>query len=170
MERTIKIISLFILFGWAFISASFSQNESFEKAIENGNFKKIEMRIKKEIKKYKYGVKFYNGPGSGLQTSFKPSLDSVVNWLLQCNGVVDATWDKCQIKLAIYPGAASIGVVFKTKKGLVEKCYKIQKGTTGQVNIFGWKLMLSKPKSKLVYRGSKDCTGFVVYQKALCKD
>jgi hypothetical protein len=169
MERTIKRIALNLVIACIPHQYLFSQSKSFEKAIEKGNFGKIERIVKRKIKEQKHGVEFFNGPGSGMQISFEESFDSIVNWLLLHKGVQDATWDKCQIKVAIYPGSSTIGVVFKTKNGMVEKCFKVQKGTTGQPYIFGWRPVLFKSKMKLVYKGSVDCEGFVEKQKILCK-
>ena len=140
----------------------------FTKAIEKGNFKKVEHIFKKQIKKYRKGFQYDNGPGSGIQTTYTPSFDSLVNWLKLHKGVEDATWDKCQIKLEVYTGYSIVGAVFKTKKGVVEKCFLIRKITTGNVHIFCWYPHIFKYKNKLVYEEMSSCNGFVKEQKNLC--
>jgi len=169
MERTIIRIALIWFIGFILHQKTFSQSKSFEKAIEKENFGKIERIVKRKIKEQKHGVKFFNGTGSGMQTSFVASFDSIVKWLLLHNGIQDATWDKCQMKVATYPGFSTIGVVFKTKNGWVEKCFKVQEGTIGQLNIFGWRPAIFKSKMKLVYKESRDCEGFVEKQKKICE-
>lgn len=168
MEGPLEKTGLILIIGLMTFRGLYAQNRTFEKAIDNGSFRCIERIIKKEIRKVKKGTEFFNGTGSGMQTSFVASFDSIVNWLLLHKGVIDATWDKCQAKAAIYPGSSTIGVVFKTKNGPVEKCYRVQEGTTARPNIMGWRPVLFKARMILKYRGSKDCSGFVENQKKLC--
>lgn len=159
-----------MLIGCLSFDNSFSQSRSFEKAIEKGNFGKAERLVKKKIREYKNGVEFFNVPANSKQVSFVAAYDSIVNWLMLHKGVKDATWDKCQNKVAIYPGASTIGIVFQMKNDVVEKCYRVQEGTTGQPNIFGWRPAMFKPKMKLIFKGSSDCTGFIQKQKRLCEN
>ncbi len=167
MEGVFKIILLTIFF---FIyQNSFSQNEkAFCKAVAEMRFNKVERMIKKIIKKNRKGQIYFNGEGSGYQINLAPSLDSITNWLKRQSCVEDAYWDKCQMKILIYPGSSSIGVKFKTKKGIVEKCFWIKEGTTGQLNIFGWRPKVAKAKQQLVYKKMYDCKGFVETQKKNC--
>lgn len=168
MESAFKIIILSLIF---FIcKSSYSQNErAFCKAVEKSNFSKVERIVHKVIKKNRKGQKYYNGPGSGWQIDLSPGIDSITGWLKHQSCVEDAFWDKCQMKIAIYPGWSSVGGRFITKKGIVEKCFKIQEGTTGQINIFGWQPKIFKSKMKLVYKKMYDCDGFIDEQKKNCK-
>lgn len=167
MEVLRKII--FPLFMLLTFQTSFAQSErKFEKAVADLNFKKVERMVCKLVKRYQEGQTYFNGEGSGIQIDLSPSLDSINNWLKGQNCVEDAFWDKCQIKVAIYPGMSSVGVKFKTKEGIIEKCFKIQEGTTGQINIFGWHPKMSKAKKVLVYKRMYDCAGFVDLQKRNC--
>ena len=122
MERTLKII-LFLLFF--FVSQNvFCQNEkALCKAVSNFDFKKVESIVKKVIKTNKKGQIYFNGEGSGYQINLSPCFDSITNWLKKQDCVEDAYWDKCQIKQAIYPGHSTIGVKFRTKNGIIEKCF-----------------------------------------------
>ena len=143
-------------------------NTKFCKAIEKEHFKKIERLLKQQVRHHKNGQRYYNGAGSGYQTNFTPALDSLTNWFKNQSCVIDAYWDRCENKIAIYPGWSVIGAKFKTKKGIVEKCYSIQLGTTGKINLFGWRPQLFKTKNKLVYKKSYDCNGFIKQQKLNC--
>ena len=167
MEGTFKIIILLsMLFAY---QISFSQSEkAFCKAVENMNFNKVERIIHKLVKKNKKGQTYFNGEGSGYQINLAPSLDSITNWIKKQPCVEDAYWDKCQMKIAIYPGSSSIGVKFKTENGIIEKCFLIQEGTTGQANIFGWRPKLSKEKKVLVYKKMYEYNGFIEIQKSNC--
>jgi hypothetical protein len=151
-------------------SSGFSQSKRLDKAIEKGNFYKVERIIKTEIRKHKKGEQYDNGPGSGMQTSFNSSYDSIIHWLLSHKNVSAATWDKCAVKISIYPGWSDIGAVFQTKEGEVEKCFHIQVGTTGQVNLFGWHPKLRKSKKELRYIKMNDCKGFVAQQEVNCRE
>ena len=167
MEVLRKIIlPLFILLT---CQTSFAQNErKFNKAVADMNFNKVERLMCKLVKRYQEGQTYFNGEGSGFQINLCPSLDSIANWLKDQNCVEDAFWDKCQMKAAIYPGMSSVGVKFKTKEGVFEKCFMIQEGTTGQINILGWRPKISKAKKILVYKRMYDCAGFIDTQKRNC--
>lgn len=167
MEISHKIIVLIcLLFASQY---SFSQNEkAFCKAVDNMNFNKVERIMLRLVKKNRKGQTYFNGEGSGYQINLAPSLDSITNWLKKQSCVEDAYWDKCQMKTLIYPGSSAIGVKFKTKKGIVENCFLLQEGTTGQVNIFGWRPKLSKAKKILVYKKMYECKGFIETQKSNC--
>ncbi len=168
MEITFKKIIFTLLLGYSFQMAWAQSHSKCCKAIENENFKKVERLLQQQVRHHKNGQRYYNGEGSGYQTNFTPALDSITNWFKNQNCVVDAYWNKCQNKIAIYPGWSVIGVKFKTKKGIVEKCYSIQQGTTGKINLLGWRPKLFKTKNKLVYKKSYDCEGFIELQKLNC--
>jgi len=153
-----------------FSGPAFSQNTRFCKAVEKGNFKKAERIFKRQVKKRKGGTAYYNGPGSGYQITHFYNLDTLTMWLKNMPCVEDAVWDKCQQKEMIYPGSSSVGVKFNTKKGIVEKCFWIQEGTTGNVNIFGWKPHIFKSRDILRYKKMYDCKGFTELQRKNCGD
>lgn len=148
----------------------FSQsNHAFCKAVAHANFSKAERIFKRQVKKYA-NVYPYSSKDSGrvIKTAYEDNNTAIINWLKKQEGVADAFWDKCQAKPAIYPGYTSIGVKFKTKDGIAEKCFLIQEGTTGQVNILGWKPKLFKSKPTLVYRKMFNCDNFIEQQKKNC--
>jgi hypothetical protein len=164
MESTLKIILLtFFLFV---LQNAFCQNANvFCKAVNNSNFRKAERIVIKVIKKNRKGQTYFNGEGSGYQINLTASLDSIINWLKKRDCVEDAYWDKNQLKPAIYPGWATIGIKLRTNKGIIEKCFFIQKGTTGQVNILGWRPKLFKSRQELVYKRMFNCENFIKLQK-----
>ena len=168
MEISHKIV-IFLLGLFICFSAK-SQNEiSFCKAVKSAHLKKIERKIKELIQHNNRGEIFYNGAGSGNQIDYTPCYDSIINWLIRQPCIVDAYWDKCQNKELSYPGKSAIGIKFNTEKGILEKCYLIQQGTTGQINILGYRPKLFKESNRLVYIKMFDCNGFIDAQKKNCK-
>lgn len=152
------------------IQNAYSHDEkAFCKEVYNMNFNKIERFVHKVIKKNRRGKVYFNGEGSEYQTDLSPCLDTITNWIKKKECIENAYWDKCQIKDALYPGFSSIGVKFKTKNGIIEKCFLIQEGTTGQINIFCWKPKIFKSKSILVFKKMYDCENFIEQQRINCE-
>jgi hypothetical protein len=156
-----KLTTLIFLIFVLSITFSSAQNDvKFCRVVENGNFKKTERFVKKLVRKFRNGKQFDNGPGSGMQTTFTQSFDSITTRINSQHCIEDAFWDMCQDKISIYPGFSTIGVRMKTKSGITEKCYTIQEGTTGYVRIFSWRLNLFKSRMKLFYHTMRDCGRF----------
>ncbi len=167
MEIVHKIIFVIILLSS--IEISYSQCEKkFCKAVESANFNKVERIIKRVIRKHKHGQTYFNGEESGYQITLVSSFDSITKWLDKQPCIETSFWDKCQSKPCIYPGWTTIGVVFKTKNGSVERCFTLENGTTGQVNILGWRPKIFKSKIKIIYKKMTECEGFIEIQKANC--
>ena len=151
------------------MSSVYSQNNaSFCKAVGKNNFNKVERLVKKEIRKKRSGTQYDNGQGSGIQVTHVYDLDTITSWLKRFPCVEDAFWDKCQVKISIYPGWSVIGVRLNTESGPSEKCFHIQEGTTGSISIFGWRPHLFKYRNKLIYKKMCDCEGFIEQQKNNC--
>ena len=146
------------------------ENCSFCKAVGNERFNKVERLIRKEVRKHRDGISFYNGPGSGMLVSHVTGIDSITRWLSGKPCVQAAAWDKCVAKISIYPGGSVIGVIFKTRSGEVEKCFKLQEGTTGTLHIFGWRPQVFRAKNLLLYKKMYDCEGFTIQQIIHCRD
>ncbi|MFT3682057.1 MAG: hypothetical protein QM791_17410 [Ferruginibacter sp.] len=161
------LVSFFAII--TFVNIGFSQvNQAFCEAAAKGNFNKVERLFKREIKKRSNGTSYDNGPGSGMQITHQYNLDTLIMWLKSQPCVEDAYWDKCETKISIYPGWVVIGAKFKTEQGITEKCFHLQQGTTGNINIFGWKAHLFKRQHKLVYKKMYTCDGFIEKQRSIC--
>jgi len=159
----------FLLFFLASGTSALAQdNNHFCKAVEKGNFNKVERLIKKESRKVKKGISFYNGPGSGMLVSHVTGLDSLTSWLAEKPCVEDAFWDKCQVKISIYPGWSVIGAKFIVNGKIQEKCFHFQEGTTGTINIFGWRPHVLRTRNLLIYKRMYDCPGFIIRQREVC--
>jgi hypothetical protein len=175
MENTPKII--FALLLSFVLQSAFCQNEqafcqneqAFCKAVDNSKFNKVERIFKQLVNKNKIGYVYANEEnGWGIATSYYTNYQKMMRWLKKQPCVVDVFWDSCQSKPAIYPGHSTIGVKFNTKNGIVEKCFLIQEGTTGQVNILGYRPKLYQTKKILVYKKMYYCKDFIEQQKLKC--
>ncbi len=168
MENSFKIILLATTL-FVFQNSYAQSNKAFCKAVDDSNFNKVERIFKRQVKKLSQGYTYASQDnGWGISTSYYTHYTTLINWLKKQDGVVDAFWDQCQAKAAIYPSYSSIGVKFKTKNGIVEKCFLIQEGTTGQLNILGWRPKLFKSKKILVYKKIYNCENFIEQQKMNC--
>lgn len=168
MENSYKVI-LFLALLITAQSVYCQSDKDFCKAVNHLKFGKVERIIKRQIKKKENGFVYYpetNGWVS--RTSYYSNYAFLIEWLKKQDCVEDAFWDKCQVKEAIYPGHSTIGVRFKTNKGIIQKCFVVQEGTTGQVNIWGWRPHIHKYENTLVYKKMYDCDGFIEQQKHLC--
>ncbi len=89
-------------------------------------------------------------------------------------GVSMADWDRCVMKPGTWPGTWTFGVVFRTQEGkvddILERCYTIQGGRPGTINLFGWHPRLRKSRSDLKVVGRGACVGFVEQQRKTCAD
>ena len=117
----IRILILSTLLLTFFVSSAQSNNQGcrFCKSVQKGNFGKLERYIKSQVRHYKRGIEYYNGPGSGMQISHAENLDSICENLKRFDCVEDATWDKCATKISIYPGWVVIGVKLSTESGII---------------------------------------------------
>jgi hypothetical protein len=89
-------------------------------------------------------------------------------------GVNGVDWDRCVIKPAIWPGTWTLGVVFRTRDGkeqdILERCYTIQGGRPGTINLFGWRPRVRKDRDDLKCLKARECYGFVEEQQQRCLD
>lgn len=165
-----KIRLPILLVALLFAHVSFSQvDQAFCLAVENANFESAENSIKKQVRNHRRGFEYVNQTTGEKWVSFEYSLDSITLWLRQQPCVEDAFWDKCEVKPAIYPAPYSIGVIFNTKYGKIEKCFQLQGGTIGEVYLLGWKPKLFRPRDILLYNAMYDCEGFIKKQRQNCR-
>ena len=89
-------------------------------------------------------------------------------------GVVGVDWDRCVVKPAVWPGTWTLGVVFRTREGrtddILERCYTIQGGVPGTLNLFGWRPRVRKDRNDLKCRKAKRCVGFIEEQSRRCEE
>jgi len=138
----------------------FAQNCHLCKAVEKGNFKRVEKIIKNKLIERKYGDQINNG--NAIYTSYNNVYDDLVVWLTQKKCVDLAAWDKCQIKILPYPSYATIGVIFKTQNNEVEITFHIQEGHSSRLKYW------LHARERLYYLSMEEVNGFVKKQISLC--
>ena len=158
--------AIIIVLVFCFHVSSGQDNSCFCKAVQNEKFGKVERKLKRMIKKIPESRDYTDTISS--EPRMDENIESLTQWFKGLPCVEDAFQDKCQMKIAIYPGWSIIGVKFKTNSGIIEKCFSIQQGTTGTTNFFGWRPKTGRMKNKLVYKKMYDCLGFISEQKKNC--
>ena len=89
-------------------------------------------------------------------------------------GVSVADWDRCVMKPGTWPGTWTFGVVYRTREGkvdeILERCYTIQGGRPGTLNLFGWRPHVRKDRNDLKVTHIESCPGFVELQRKICAE
>jgi hypothetical protein len=90
---------------------------------------------------------------------------------LKLPGVLDAYYDYCQEKIALYPGWMTLGVRFQQDSIELEKCYSIRLAKPSQY----WRRLIFRPlKNKEQLYHIKKWTyyqpGFIDFQRKKCED
>lgn len=106
---------------------------------------------------------------NGTYGSYTPTYDSLVAFMRRQPGVEDAAWDRCMVKLDIWPGHSTIGLRWHTRGQVIERCWTVQEGIPGTVNLFGWRPRVRKTREHLKYRRARECSGYVQEQRKLCE-
>ena len=123
--------------------------------------------MKRELMAHKKGTLVNNG--STTYTSHSATYDSLVIFLRMQPDVLDAGWDRCMVKLTSWPGHSSLGVRFVSNGEVHERCYYLQEGRSGSIEIFGWRAQVRKVREQLKFLGAKECPGFVEEQRRNCE-
>ena len=164
-----------LAFGLFFLFAlpAWAQNDyRFAQIIKRGNVREIDRYMKRLIHREGKDVR----PGSYLHPlgGAEGRIQELWYSLRKQIGVSDLDWDLCVAKPAIWPGQWTLGVVFRTKEGRgednVERCYTIQGGRMGTLNIFGWRPRIRRARDDLKLISVHSCPGFVEAQRALCEE
>ncbi|MBI1307241.1 MAG: hypothetical protein GC181_11615 [Bacteroidetes bacterium] len=123
--------------------------------------KKIKRIIRKHCKIHKHGK----------DTSFYHALNNILLDVQKLDNVLDTYYDYCTIKIAIYPGTTTLGVMIETEKFAVEKCYAIQMGKLRNYKLFGKPIGFIKRAGslqKLILKSEYYAPGFIQQQRELC--
>ena len=137
--------------------------DDFCRWVEKGQMNKVEKAIKQQIHRYRSGEQVPTSSGDSY-TTHGGVLNLIEGWLND-KPCVEATWDKCEVKIALFPGHARLGARYNNGQ---ELCYNVQLGKTRSINKWlGW-LHYFPESNKMIYQGSSVCDGFVDYQRGLC--
>ncbi|MBK9176798.1 MAG: hypothetical protein IPM46_10795 [Flavobacteriales bacterium] len=146
--------------------ASAQDAKRFQRALNSANERAIDRWMQREIHRVRKGH-IVTTP-SASYTVHAPTHDSLVAFLRRQPGVLDAAWDKCMTKILIWPGHSTIGMRWQKDDQVFERCWSVQEGIPGTINLFGWHARLRKSREQLRYTSARRCMGFVEEQKTLC--
>ena len=139
----------------------------FARALESGRVQAIDHWMKRELKAQKKGVLINNG--STAYTVHHPTYDSLVSFLMEQPGLLDAAWDRCQTKPAIWPGHSTVGLRFMLNGKLHERCYNLQEGIPGTPDFFFFWAHVRKDRDHFKFLRALACPGFIEQQRKICE-
>ncbi|MBL7937850.1 MAG: hypothetical protein JNL43_00705 [Flavobacteriales bacterium] len=142
-------------------------SKSFAKALQHDTPRALDRWMKRELHRQRKGV-LVTTPSSSY-TIHSPTYDSLTTWLRRQPGVVDAEWDRCISKLMLWPGHSTIGVQVRLGGVLHERCYTVQEGRPGTINLPGWRPKVRKSREELKFVGVRESPGFVTEQRGYCE-
>ena len=140
---------------------------TFRKAIESGKVERLDRWMKRTIHDQRKGHLVNNG--SSTYIAHQATYDTIVAFVRQQPGVIDAGWDRCVAKAAIWPGHSVVGITCQMGGRTVERCWRVQEGRLGTIRIGSWRPRIRKPQEELRYTGARECTGFVAEQRKQCE-
>ena len=161
-----RLVALFALFIPLVLLGQ--DAERFARALDKRNTRAVDRWMKHEFKTHRKGSEV-STPGSSYITHAS-TYDDLSDWLKAQPGLMDATWDRCVIKLSSWPGHSTFGVVIRMGDRIEERCYVLQEGRLGTTDIFGWKLRVRSAQEELKVQGVRNCPGFVQEQRAACEE
>lgn len=142
--------------------------ERFQRALASGNVQALDRWMKHELHQQRKGHPVAASQGTYIVHG--PTFDSLVAFLRRQPGVEDAAWDKCIGKLDIWPGHSTIGLRWRDGDLVHERCWSVQEGRRGTINLFGWRPKLRKSRQHLKYKRASACPGFVEQQRKYCEE
>lgn len=140
--------------------------DAFARALDRKSPRALDRWIKRELYDHRKGTQI-TSPGSSY-TSHSATYDTLVAWLRQRPGVLDAEWDRCIGKLDLWPGHSTIGVQVRLGGVVRERCYTLQEGRPGTIKLPGWRPKVRKTREELKLVGVRECAGFAVEQRGYC--
>jgi len=138
----------------------------FQRALNAKSEKVMERWVKHELHRHGKG-QLINTPNGGYG-SYAPTYDSLAAFMRRQPGVEDAAWDRCMNKAAIWPGQSTVGIRWHARGRVMERCWSVQEGIPGTINIFGWHPHARKSREQLKYKRALKCPGFVEQQRRYC--
>jgi hypothetical protein len=140
--------------------------QRFQQALNSNNEKALDRWMEREIHRSRKGH-LVTTPSTSYIVHH-PTFDSLVAFLRRQPGVDDAAWDKCIGKIAIWPGQRTIGLRWYAHGQLFERCWTVQEGIPGTIDLAGWRPRPWKDRQYLKYLGGADRPGFVYEQRSRC--
>jgi hypothetical protein len=154
--------------GTAFLGLPMQDPDGFARAVVRGKMAAIDRWMKRELMAKKKGESVDNG--STVITVHSLTYNSIVDFLTGQPAVIDAAWDGCMGKVGLWPGRSTIGLRIRLNGVEYERCYRVQEGIPGTIDLFGWRPMVRRSREHLKYLGAAECPGFVVEQRRICDE
>lgn len=142
--------------------------QRFQRALASGKEHALYRWMKRELQHQRKGHPV--AASQGTYTDHAPTYDSLVAFLRRQPGVEDAAWDKCIGKLDIWPGHSTIGLRWRVGDLVHERCWTVQEGIPGTIELFGWRPKVRKDRQHLKYERAGTCPGFVEQQRKYCDE
>lgn len=158
----------FVLFTLLLLPAVlYAQDEKrFQRALNAKNEKVMDRWVKHELHRHRKRQLISTPNGS--YSSYTPTYDSLVAFLRRQPGVEDAAWDQCIGKIDIWPGHSNIGLRWHARGQVFERCWTVQEGIPGTLDLPGWRPHVRKDRQQLKYKRALDRPGFVEQQRRYC--
>ncbi|MCU0436402.1 MAG: hypothetical protein MUC49_00705 [Raineya sp.] len=147
-----------------------SQEQKMIQKMKEVDSKRMDRKVSRIIRKNSRLKKF----GGILKSHI--AFDSIRRRIERLKYVKDVFYDYCQIKIDLYPGYMTLGVLFTEKGVEVEKGYIIQVGRTRytRLRFFGYNTCIPIPKlksmDKLLLRKIYYAPNFIKKNKQICED
>ncbi|MCB9184996.1 MAG: hypothetical protein H6591_13895 [Flavobacteriales bacterium] len=110
---------------------------AFRHALLSGNLNQMDRWMKHEVHRQRKG-RLIKAPGARY-VSHAGTLDSLTAFLTRQPGVLEAAWDRCAKKAAIWPGRSTMGMRWRSGDRIIERCWTIHEGIPGSIRILGWR-------------------------------
>lgn len=139
----------------------------FKRAVEHRTPHALDRWMKHELRAARKGTRITQ-PGSSY-VEHSSTYDALTSWLRGQRSIDEADWDRCIFKPMTWPGRSTIGLRVRMDGGIRERCYDVQEGRMGTINLFGWRPHVRKSREVLKFLGARECRGFVEAQRNACK-
>ncbi len=154
---------------WLLTGALHAQDaERFQRALHSGNERALDGWMKREIHDKRKGWAVSTSGPTFIRHA--PTFDSLVAFLRRQPDVLDAAWDGCTNKILLWPGHSTIGMQWTDGDVSKGRCWHVQEGIPGTINLFGWRPKVRGTLEHLKYKGARECTGFVEQQRKHCAE
>ncbi len=171
-ERSIPMRAALLILVLVPLLARGDNDYHFAQAIKSGKVHRIDRHMKRFI--HREGKEVRASSYLHVLGGAEDRIGALYYSLRGQIGIIQLDWDRCVPKPAIWPGTWTLGVVYRTQDGLadqvLERCYVIQGGRPGRINLFGWRPRIRKARNDLRVIDVRSCPGYVEEQERICKE
>lgn len=171
--RTAHFLLHALLFSvWLPLYAVADNDHHLARLIHRGNVRRIDRYMARVIEREGRDLRppTYLHPLGGAEDNIMALYENLRRQI----GITQVDWDRCVVKAQTWPGTWTLGVVFRTRDGhvedIIERCYTIQGGVPGTINLSGWRPRVRKDRQQLKCIRAKACPGFLEEQRKVCAE